>query len=260
MKFKLTCHECLQKFLEDDNKGYFEYGVIKEIVNSGQPLEFKCPNGHLSNWKIVTPQYETLFSIACNAILDGYYREAIASFTASIEMFYDFATKVLLDFNDIEKEVIDKQFKLIRLSERKYGAFTTLWLMTERKLYTELSNSQLAKNTELRNNVIHNGEIPTRKQAVDYGKHVIEILKPLDSILKGKYSISYKNVKFSRNDYYKKKDIVGKLNIMSPLSNILKKNQSLEEELITLEKANKFLGISDLDPDVQTVMKYESHD
>lgn len=49
-----------------------------------------CPKGHRNVVVLQQQKFEVLFEIGAHAIEDGYYREAVSSFTASLERFYEF--------------------------------------------------------------------------------------------------------------------------------------------------------------------------
>lgn len=54
-----------------------------------------CSHGHKTTTIVQNPKYEILFDIGANAIVDGYYREAVSSFTSSLERFYEYSIKIL---------------------------------------------------------------------------------------------------------------------------------------------------------------------
>lgn len=62
---------------------------------------FECQKGHKNFVILQEERFETLFQIGANAIIDGYYREAVNSFTTSLERFYEFSIKVFCNGNII---------------------------------------------------------------------------------------------------------------------------------------------------------------
>lgn len=58
-----------------------------------------CSRGHTSVTILQEQKFEILFDIGANAIIDGYYRESISSFTSSLERFYEFCIKVFCEKN-----------------------------------------------------------------------------------------------------------------------------------------------------------------
>ncbi|WP_238149350.1 hypothetical protein [Arsenophonus endosymbiont of Aleurodicus floccissimus] len=65
-----------------------------EFKNDGR-YEITCQNGHSSITFLQQQKFEILFDIGACAIIDGYYREAVSSFTSALERFYEFFIKVV---------------------------------------------------------------------------------------------------------------------------------------------------------------------
>jgi hypothetical protein len=141
--------------------------------------------------------------LGANAILDGYYREAVSSFASSMERFYEFAIRVLFEKSSgASKELFENSWrKVSSRSEQQLGAFIFLWtyclgetpkLLSDTKVkfktedeYGEVKNNDI---TKFRNNVIHNGIIPTREEALKYGNAVIEVVRQLEEQLVERFS------------------------------------------------------------------------
>jgi hypothetical protein len=88
MKTLLACPECAQG----------THGVVNffaETIRQDGVYTGKCPNGHDLLIATQTLPHEMLFEIALNAIGDGYYREAVSSFAASVELFMNFRSASL---------------------------------------------------------------------------------------------------------------------------------------------------------------------
>ncbi len=68
----------------------------------GNNYTFTCENGHKQTVLLQQQKFEMLFEVGANAILDGYYREAVSSFASSLERAYQFFSTVCL----IERGVI----------------------------------------------------------------------------------------------------------------------------------------------------------
>ena len=119
---------------------------------------FKCDKGHEEITVLQVPKYEVLFQSGLNAIIDGYHREAVSSFVASLEKFYDFYIEATLIKNGLPEDQINDFKSKINLSERKVGSFISIYLNENKKIPKVLSS----KDSEFRNKVIHDGKIPTR--------------------------------------------------------------------------------------------------
>jgi hypothetical protein len=167
----------------------FEEGTSPQVVSVVTPsddgrYEVICPKGHKSIIVLQQQKFEVLYDIGAYAIVDGYYREAVSSFTSSLERFFEFFCKVMLYAKHIDPSVVDKSWKPIsKQSERQLGAFTILYTSEFKAVPILLEN----KYTEFRNDVIHNGKIPTQEEAVVYGQAVLDCIRPLLSEMKAKY-------------------------------------------------------------------------
>lgn len=170
MKLFFHCLECAQKTPEPS----LNFAFI-DIRNDGL-YEFVCPKGHKSVSILQEQKFEILFQIGAHAVLDGYYREAVSSFSASLERFYEFYVKVTWLSRDIVEDTIEQTWKKIsQQSERQLGAFICLYLIETGHPPTILSN----KWRTFRNNVIHKGLIPEKKEAIEYGQEVLDLILPV---------------------------------------------------------------------------------
>jgi hypothetical protein len=58
-------------------------------VNNSGLYETNCHKGHKSRAYINNLDFEILFEYSINAIADGYYREAVSSFTSAMEKYFE---------------------------------------------------------------------------------------------------------------------------------------------------------------------------
>lgn len=155
--------------------------------------EIYCNQGHRSITVLQQQKYEILFEIGANAIIDGYYREAVSSFMSSLERFYEFCLRVICEKRGIQANVVSAGWKEVSiLSERQLGAFIFLWISE----FGEVPKILSKKNTAFRNKVIHGGKIPTRAEAVDYGEEILSIIQEKITDLKATCSEEVQNVVF----------------------------------------------------------------
>ena len=130
-------------------------------------IEMKCENGHRQRFMLSTELYELLFEQATRCLMDGYYREAIGTYNAALERFFEYAiemmltTKANIEFTDFWKNISNQ-------SERQLGAYYALWPVTFNELPTKLDT----KKVELRNAVVHKGKLASRKEAEEFGEYV----------------------------------------------------------------------------------------
>lgn len=170
MKLLLPCMQCFQELGYPRNEfSFFEFR------DDGRH-EVCCTRGHKSITVLQQQKFEILFDIGAHAIIDGYYRESISSFTSSLERFYEFCIKVICERRKVNEHLFAKSWKtVVSQSERQFGAFLFLWVNEFGELPIVLSN----KEVEFRNKVIHQGKIPNKDDALKYGTAVLNIVRPL---------------------------------------------------------------------------------
>jgi hypothetical protein len=163
------------------------YPPVKIVTPSDDGrYEIVCPLGHKTVISLQQQKFEVLFEIGAYAIVDGYYREAVSSFTSSLERFYEFFCKAYLYEKAMQLTMVEKSWKPIaKQSERQLGAFIMLYTSEFGEPPILIDN----KHTEFRNKVIHDGKIPKREEAVDYGQTILDSVRPLLSIVKEKFPI-----------------------------------------------------------------------
>ena len=169
MKLPITCMQCL----EDNGKPSSARALV-EFRDDGR-YEFTCENGHRTTTILQQEIFEILFEIGGYAILDGYYREAVSSFTSSLEQFYEHFVKVVLLNRKADIESLRTTWKQIaKQTERQFGAFVITYLSEFGRPPVVLSNSKV----QFRNDVIHRGRIPSHQQALEYGQAVLDVIGP----------------------------------------------------------------------------------
>ncbi|MBD3342451.1 MAG: hypothetical protein GF353_25350 [Candidatus Lokiarchaeota archaeon] len=179
MKLPIFCVQCAT-----DKKQKTNQMTMVDIRDDGL-YQTVCENNHVNIVALQQQKFEILFDIGAYAILDGYYREAVSSFTTCIERFYEYYIKVISLKHEISEEVFLKSWKIVsKQSERQLGAFIYLFTIEKKCAPTLLSNS----NIEFRNAVIHKGKIPEEKDAIKYGNDVLKIVRPILYDLKMNYT------------------------------------------------------------------------
>jgi hypothetical protein len=179
VKLPVTCAQCMQ---EDIANAMISATV--EFKDNGR-YEIKCRKGHSSITLLQQQKFEILFDIGAYAIVDGYYREAVSSFTSALERFYEFFIKVVCTSKNIDwTKTLEAWKEVSNQSERQLGAFIFLHLQETGSKPTLLSNSKI----KFRNEVIHKGKIPSKEQAIEYGQSVLDLVRPLLKKLKEDYS------------------------------------------------------------------------
>jgi hypothetical protein len=159
--------------------------VASAEIQDSNLYEVQCPKGHSSYVILQQMKFELLFDIGACALLDGYYREAVTSFTSSLERFYEFFVRAALIQKKIDVENIESAWKGIsKQSERQLGAYIIQYLSEFGTEPTTLGTNE----TKLRNDVVHHGKIPTRSEAIAYGQRILEIVRPAMLLAKERFS------------------------------------------------------------------------
>lgn len=158
-------------------------GYIQDVeIRDDNSYKSVCPRGHNNIIVIQNQKFELLFDFGARALLDGYTREAVASFAASLERFYEFYIKVLRLKHQISDSEFEKSWKLVsNQSERQLGAFLFLYLLENRKA---IDFQDINKQVKFRNDVIHKGYIPLTEEVLKYGEIVLNFVFTVSKELK----------------------------------------------------------------------------
>ncbi len=166
----IICPRCLPDDFHSDNSI-----AALEFRDDGRYV-VTCPNGHKSVMILQQQKFEVLFEIGGYAIIDGYYREAVSSFTSSLERFYEFVMMAILLDKGISPDTFKQTWKLIeRQSPRQLGAFIFIYLAEFGVPPTLLSRSKM----DFRDEVVHQGKIPSREEALKYGQAILDVVRPI---------------------------------------------------------------------------------
>jgi len=176
MRLLISCMECV-KDLQKNGKLNSNIGSMFMQVElcDNDMYELTCPAGHKTTTMLQQQRFELLFEIGANAILDGYYREAVLSFTSSLERFYEFSIRVFSKKSSGSGELFKKCWKKVdNQTERQLGAFIFLWATN----FNEVPNLLLDDQVKFRNAVIHKGKIPSKDKAIELGNIILGIVRP----------------------------------------------------------------------------------
>ncbi len=164
-------------------------------ITDGRVYEYSCEHGHCTILNHQAYEFQVLFEIGCQAILDGYHREAVASFNSALERFYEFYIRAILISRSSAQSESESCWRVVKSSsERQLGAFTYVYLVEEGVAPLALDelpvgNTRKKQFKSFRNNVVHGGTIPTREQALSFGQIVLDFIVPIYR------NLSYKVIK-----------------------------------------------------------------
>ena len=141
-------------------------------LNDENIYEFVCPKGHSALTQLQEQKFEILFDLASLALIDGYTKEAVSSYSSSLERFIEYYILVTSLRNKVTIGDFSNTWKqMAKQSERQLGAYFILRL-TENK-----PTNREDKRSAFRNNVIHQGYIPSSEEAIDYGQYVLTFIQ-----------------------------------------------------------------------------------
>lgn len=176
MRVPVVCFECY-KTTTPPPAGSVS---LEEVQDSGV-YSYRCPNGHSTTAYLREERFEILYQSAAYAVLDGYYREAVASFTGAFEAFCEFYLRVLGRKKEVAPDLCEESLKrLVAQSERVLGAYTMTYTLEHRIPPPALPQNQVT----FRNKVIHRGKFPTREEAIAYGQDIADVIYPVLSYLR----------------------------------------------------------------------------
>ncbi len=146
--------------------------MIRSELREGMIMDLECPRRHKAVIVCDAEKFEALFNMGSSALLDGYGREAVSSFAATLERFHEFAIRVFLAKQKVSREQFDLTWKLAaNQTERQVGGYYFLHLA-----HFNSAPSANQMKTEFRNSVIHKGMIPTDGEAFEYGEFVYDYI------------------------------------------------------------------------------------
>ncbi|WP_462406679.1 hypothetical protein [Gracilibacillus sp. Marseille-QA3620] len=181
MKTLMICNKCVL------NEGPMYTEV--EIEDTGV-YEFTCEQGHQNITILQLHTFQLLYDLGMMALLDGYTREAVSSFAASLERFQEYCIELFLC--DHPDDQITQTWKLVaKQSERQTGAFYYLYLSNMKKVPPSISNPWVS----FRNNVIHKGEIPKFNKTLEYAEYIYGYIMGI--------IIELKENRYDINDFYR---------------------------------------------------------
>ena len=173
MLFPTTCPNCLR-----ENRAEFTDSNIHEVT---------CQHCQARYCVFVRKQkFEMLFDLGTRALLDGYAREAVASFAAALERFFEFYVRAYAleraaerggEFGEALRTLEGTWRHVVSQSERQVGMFALAYLLREGQEPEFLGGK--AMGTDFRNKVIHRGYIPGHAEVEEYAARIFALIDRL---------------------------------------------------------------------------------
>ena len=173
MDFPTLCPECAQ-----ENRVDFADSSVHDVTCG------RCGSRYCVFLR--KQKFEVLFDLGTRALMDGYAREAVASFSASLERFMEFYVRAYAleraagTETDLAAAVaaLDGTWRHVASqSERQLGMFALAYLLREGREPEFLTPTALG--SDFRNRVVHRGSLPTRAEVQTYAAQVFALIDRL---------------------------------------------------------------------------------
>lgn len=217
MQVYLSCCEC------QDETTYPSFLVEDGIYH------LTCSKGHETTVSIQQMKFEQLYNIAANALIDGYYREAVSTISAAVERFYEFYIEFVMTKNK-QRDVHRAAWAKIRnQSERQLGAYIFLYSLENGEMPVLLSESEVG----FRNKVIHKGVFPTQEDTLEYCEAATQVILSALIPIKEKEREVYQEVfRVAMQKIYDNCEFKGTLKVVLPPSALEMREQKMELDFI----------------------------
>jgi len=173
VKITRHCPQCLKDKFDSTGLSIVSIEVSDFVLDDSGIIPLECENGHKYAFVFCSAKFELLFDVGMKALVDGYPREAVSSFVASLERFYEFYIGYILEKEGVSRGVFESSWKKVsNQSERQLGAYIFLYTLIEGSTPNLLSSNE----SGFRNKVIHKGYIPTIKEAEEFGRFIYDLI------------------------------------------------------------------------------------
>lgn len=175
VKMHVTCSECCRLHNPADTSS--RNGEWVTVDDSGW-CQFTCAYGHEQIIGLNNLKFELLYENGAYALLDGYPREAVATFAAALERYFEFHVTALAVHRGIHGKAFDAAWKSVgNRSERQLGAYLVSHALEFGDAPPTLADKKRPNLEQLRNDVVHNGKMPTEQEAIEFGNEVLQIIR-----------------------------------------------------------------------------------
>jgi len=245
MRLPVPCADCCRA--NGIRTGNIPKEFIFEVAIEGpNRFEIKCPNGHKSLLFLKQPAFKILFESGCLAFVDGYYREAVGTFTAALERFFEYWVKAKLVERNVSEDDLKKTWNIVsRQSERQYGAFLFIYLAETNSCPPDLEKLEKYKN--FRNDVIHKGKFPSNDETRQYAEDILRFIARLNNELQTQAASAIKWLEDQQASEVRDIPNSAKIpTIVGRVTNSWPKEFSFDEELKLLDSRRTGNGLAEL--------------
>lgn len=182
LKVIQACPQCLNQ-MNESNSSWLNAMYAMEVGNE-DTFEFTCANGHKNTFFLNVPRFSLHFENGLEAYLNENYIEAFISFYSALEDYrLEFAKSYLYMFCEVPYKDLCNGFKgMSKFSERILGAYVLAYLAYfKRPVDTKQTKNFhpiiVGETVNLRNNVVHKGHYPSKKEVEELGTTIYEHIK-----------------------------------------------------------------------------------
>ncbi|HEV7329206.1 MAG TPA: hypothetical protein VGN91_29440 [Bosea sp. (in: a-proteobacteria)] len=124
MRLEFVCSDCL----EADQPAFYRLPL-----SDGGLYPIDCAAGHKFVVGLTSFRFELLSEIAVQALVDGYLRESVLSFSSSLERFFEFYVRLCWEAENVPNSVRETTWKAVaQSSERQLGLFAATYSLQAR--------------------------------------------------------------------------------------------------------------------------------
>lgn len=194
MRLATSCPICLEARLatiEIKKGGVKFFSPIAEVGvgEFGEDLIAICVCAHGHKFRVThhsVLHFDLLTHTGLQAFSEAFYGESVMNLMAALENAFGYFCQVIFFSNGGSFEAFDEAWSALgKQSERRLGWFSAVWLLETGRVFR-----MPGKRSQFRNDVIHNGVIPSQAQALDFGEWVIASLYDILEALKPKHEKS----------------------------------------------------------------------
>ncbi|MBT2304540.1 hypothetical protein J7E70_29365 [Variovorax paradoxus] len=172
MKWKSPCVRCFDELGFEPRKMTFLMGEFDE---EGR-VRLVCEKQHNTVVIVDATRHQILLTSGGMAFLSGFANEAVAVLNTALERAYEHFIRVVCRAKGIEVKLAWPQVGA--QSERQFGAFVFLYLLTE-----GVAPQQTSELAAIRNRVVHKGEIVNDRVAETFGEEVFKRIQLIETAL-----------------------------------------------------------------------------
>ncbi len=172
MKWKSPCVQCFDELGFDPAKMTFLTGEFDE---EGR-VRLVCEKRHNTVVIVDATRHQILLTSGGMAFLSGFANEAVAMLNTALERAYEHFIRVVCRAKGIDAKLVWPQVGA--QSERQFGAFVFLYLLTE-----GVAPPQASELAAIRNRVVHKGEIVNDRVAGTFGEEVFKRIQLIETAL-----------------------------------------------------------------------------